>query len=220
MSPDMTIAKHPTEELLLAYAAGTLDPGEHIAVATHLLPCRKCRAFVDEMECAGGSLLSELPPTEMASDALSKIQALLDHPEPKPALLPAQNERLRSLDGLPAFVRRLPAEPWRWVAPGLQIQRLTPPAQSDTRVFLLKAKQGMRLLPHGHDGIELTCVLTGSFSHDGERFAPGDFDCGDAGTEHDITIGSESECICLVAMRGKLQLRGLAGRIIQPLIAI
>jgi putative transcriptional regulator len=216
----MSIAKHPTEELLLAYAAGTLDLGEHIAVATHLLPCRQCRSFVDAMEGAGGSLLGDLPPAAMDEDALRRIEALLDAPEPAPAPLPAPNAQLRKVEGLPHFVRRLPAAPWRWVAPGLHIQRLTPPAQSPTRLFLLKAKPGMRLLPHGHDGVELTCVLSGSFSHDGERFTAGDFDCGDAGTEHDIAIGAESECICLVAMRGKLQLRGFAGRLIQPLIAI
>ena len=216
----MSIAKHPTEELLLAYAAGTLDPGEHIAVATHLLPCRQCRAFVDAMEGAGGSLLGDMPPAAMAAGALTRIEALLDAPAPAPAPIPAANARLGAVDGLPGFVRRMPAAPWRWVAPGLHIQRLTPPASSKTRVFLLKAKPGMRLLPHGHSGVELTCVLTGSFSHDGERFAPGDFDCGDTVTEHDIAIGTECECICLVAMRGNLQLRGLAGRLIQPLIAI
>ena len=216
----MSIAKHPTEELLMAYAAGTLDPGEHIAVATHLLPCCQCRAFVDAMEGAGGALLGDLPPAAMAEGALSRIEALFDAPAPEPARPAPPNARLSAVDGLPDFVRRLPAADWRWVAPGLHIQRLTPPAQSATRVFLLKAKPGMRLLPHGHDGVELTCVLSGSFSHDGERFAPGDFDCGDAETEHDIAIGTEGECICLVAMRGELQLRGFAGRLIQPLIAI
>lgn len=216
----MSIAKHPAEELLLAYAAGTLDPGEHVAVATHLLPCRQCRAFVEAMEGAGGSLLGDLPPAAMAEGALSRIEALLDAPEHEPARPAPPNARLSAVDGLPGFVRRLPAANWRWVAPGLHIQRLTPPAQSATRVFLLKAKPGMRLLQHGHSGVELTCVLSGSFSHDGERFSPGDFDCGDAETEHDIAIGAESECICLVAMRGELQLRGFAGRLIQPLIAI
>jgi putative transcriptional regulator len=216
----MSIVKHPTDELLLAYAAGTLDPGEHIAMATHLLPCRQCRAFVDAMEGAGGSLLGDLAPTAMSEGALSRIEALLDAPMPEPAPPVAANARLGAVDGLPGYVRRLPAAAWRWVAPGLHIQRLTPPADSPTRVFLLKAKPGMRLLPHGHNGVELTCVLSGSFSHDGERFAPGDFDCGDAGIEHDIAIGAEGECICLVAMRGKLQLRGFAGRLIQPLIAI
>ncbi len=216
----MSISHHPSDALVLAYAAGTLDPGEHIAIATHLVGCSQCRAFAASVESAGGSQLGELAPAPMSADAFSRLEAMLDAPElPRPTPPPPE-PRLGSVDGLPSYVRRLHAAPWRWVAPGMHIQRLTPPAASKTRVFLLKAKAGMRLFPHGHDGVEMTCVLTGSFSHDGHRYGAGDFDWGDDDALHDIHIGAESECICLVAMRGKLQLRGLPGRMIQPFITI
>ena len=216
----MSITSHPAEDLLLGYAAGTLDPGEQIVLATHVLACGKCRSLVGAMEQAGGALLGDLAPEAMSAGALDRITARLD--EPAPVLSPPQppSERLRELEGLPGFVRRLPAEPWRWVAPGLKIQRLKVNAQSPTRVFLLKAKPGIRLLPHGHQDAEMTCVLTGSFSHDGQRYGPGDFDCGDSATSHEIAIGAEGPCISLVAMRGRLTLRGAIGRLIQPLIAI
>ena len=216
----MSITAHPSDDLLLGYAAGTLDPGEQIVLATHVLACDHCHGFVAAMEDAGGALLGELAPEALSAGALERITARLDAPAPLAAPPPPPSERLRGIDGLPAFVRRLPAEPWRWVAPGLKIQRLNPVAESPTRVFLLKARPGIRLLPHGHQDAELTCVLTGSFSHDGLRYGPGDFDCGDSDTEHEIAIGSESPCISLVAMRGKLTLRGPIGRLIQPLIAI
>lgn len=216
----MSITAHPSEDLLLGYAAGTLDPGEQIVLATHVLTCSQCRNLVGAMEGAGGALLGELAPEAMSAGALERITSLLDDPEPEQAPPSPPHERLRELEGLPAFVRRLPAEPWRWVAPGLKIQRLKPSAESPTRVFLLKAKPGIRLLPHGHQDAELTCVLTGSFSHDGQRYGPGDFDCGDSATSHEIAIGAEGPCISLVAMRGRLTLRGTIGRLIQPLIAI
>lgn len=216
----MSIAWHPGEELLLGYAAGTLDPGEHIVLATHVLACGQCHAFVGAMESAGGALLGALAPDAMADGALERIAGRLENPAPATVSAPPPNERLREIDGLPAFVRRLPAQPWRWVAPGLHIQRLDPSAASPTRVFLLKAKPGIRLLPHGHEQAELTCVLTGSFSHDGQHYGPGDFDCGDDGIQHEVAIGPEVPCISLVAMRGRLTLRGPVGRLIQPLIAI
>jgi putative transcriptional regulator len=216
----MNITAHPAEELLLGYAAGTLDPGEQIALATHVLACSQCRGFAGAMELAGGALLGELAGDAMSADAPERIAARLDDPAPALPPAPPPQAALRELDGLPTFVRRLPAEPWRWVAPGLKIQRLKPAAASPTRVFLLKAKPGIRLLPHGHQDTELTCVLTGSFSHDGQRYGPGDFDCGDSAGEHEIVIGSEAPCISLVAMRGRLTLRGPLGRLIQPLIAI
>ena len=156
----------------------------------------------------------------MASDALSRLEARLDEPWSEPPGAAPANERLKDVPGLPAYVRSLPAASWSWVAPGLHIQRLKTPAASPTRVFLLRARAGTRLLQHGHDGVEMTCILSGSFSHDGQRYAPGDFDFGADESDHDIAIGSENACICLVAMRGKLQLRGIFGRMIQPLIAI
>ncbi len=216
----MSITCHPTEDLLLGYAAGTLDPGEQIALATHLLACSQCRGFVGAMEHAGGALLGALTGEAMTDGALERITARLDEAAPVQTAPPPPSKHLRELGGLPAFVRRLHTEPWRWVAPGLKIQRLKPAAESPTRVFLLKAKPGIRLLPHGHQEAEMTCVLTGSFSHDGQRYGPGDFDCGDHASDHEITIGNEGPCISLVAMRGRLTLHGFVGRLIQPLIAI
>ena len=216
----MSIAWHPKEVLLLGYAAGTLDPGEHIVLATHVMACGECRNLVGAMESAGGALLGALAPEAMADGALDRITARLDAPAPPETPPPPPAESLREIDGLPAFVRRLSAQPWRWVAPGLHIQRIEPAAASPTRVFLLKARPGIRLLPHGHEQTELTCVLSGSFSHDGQRFGPGDFDCGDDATQHEVAIGPEAPCISLVAMRGRLTMPGFIGRLLQPLIAI
>lgn len=217
----MTISHHPAEALLLGYAAGTLDAGTHVVLATHLAACRSCRDLVCRMEDLGGEMLSASPATTMAAGAFGKIAARLDEREPaRPAATQPHSEALSDVPGLPPCARRLEAGQWRWIAPGLHLQSLKPPVASAARVFLLRAKPGMRFLPHGHSGAELTCVLKGSFSHDGERYAEGDFDCGDSDRDHAIAIGEESECLCLVAMTGDLQFRGLAGRIVQPFIAI
>jgi putative transcriptional regulator len=216
----MTIQHHPTDELLLAYAAGTLDQGQHIAVATHLLPCAACRSWVQSLEGLGGSVLSALPASAMASDALSRVEARLDEAaragpsgQPHPDLHP-------DVPGLPAFVRSRPAGNWKWVGPHLRLRRLTLSEPGDTRVFLLKSSPRTRFLAHGHTGFEMTTVLTGSFSHDGKRYGPGDFDLGDPDTGHEIAIGPEGDCISLVAMQGELKLQGLLGRLVQPFLSI
>ena len=74
------------------------------------------------------------------------------------------------------------------------------------------------MLEHTHTGFELTCVLSGSFAHDGGHFGPGDFDFGDGSDDHDVVVDSTEDCICLVAMQGDLKLRGMIGRLLQPLI--
>jgi len=216
----MSIRHHPSDELLAAYAGGTLDQGRHIAVATHLGHCPSCRAWVASMEGIGGSILSALPPMAMADDAFRRLETQLDdtHSVAAPARPPA--DVLADIPGLLPFVHTLRAGLWTWVAPGLHLRQIDLPEPSDTRVFLLRSRPGIKLLPHGHTGFEMTCVLTGSYSHDGKRYCVGDFDFGDTGTEHTVTIGSEGDCISLVAMQGELRLKGFLGRLIQPLIAI
>ncbi len=216
----MTISHHPADDLLLGYAAGTLDQGQHVAIATHLQHCAQCRGLAHDLEGVGGSMLDDLPPTPMADDALAQLAARLDEadrPEPAPASPSAGNNQV---PGLPPFVRSLAAGKWKNITPKVAIQRLALTAPGDTRLFLLRAKAGVKMLPHGHNGAEMTCVLTGSFSHDGLRYGPGDFDYGDGDNSHQIVIGPEAECICLVAMQGELKFKGLLGRLVQPFVSL
>ena len=86
--------------------------------------------------------------------------------------------------------------------------------------FLLMAEPGTRMLEHTHSEIELTCVLKGSFSHEGGRFGPGDFDLGDETIDHQPVVGSDMPCVCLVAMSGKLRINGILGKLIEPFIRL
>ncbi len=214
----MSIQHHPSEELLTAFAAGTLDRGQHIAAATHLGHCPACRGWVKSVENVGGAVLAELPPAPMAPDALSRIAPRLAE-APHQSASRRDGDSLPDVPGLPAFVRALPAEPWVWVAPSLHVRRIELGGTSPTRVFLLKSGPGTKLLPHTHTGFELTCVLTGSFTHDNRRYAVGDFDMGTPEDEHEIEIGTDEACISLVAMQGTLRLKGVFGRLLQPLIS-
>jgi putative transcriptional regulator len=74
------------------------------------------------------------------------------------------------------------------------------------------------MLEHTHTGIEMTCVLSGSFSHEGGHYGPGDFDLGDETIDHQVLVDPGEDCICLVAMQGDLRLNGLIGRLVQPFV--
>lgn len=216
----MSIEHHPSDPMLAAYAAGTLDHGQNVAVATHLVSCPRCRGFMRSMEHVGGWVLTSLPPASMSSDALAKAEARLNEPVPSAMaeLSPTVSET--EVPGLPKFVRRYRFGNWRWVAPSVHLRPITLPYESDTRVFLLRSGPGTRMLQHTHTGIEMTCVLRGAFSQDGARFGPGDFDLGDETIEHQPIVESGQDCICLVAMQGELRLKGLIGRIVQPFIRL
>ena len=217
---------HPSGAWLTGFAAGTLDQGEHIAVATHLAACARCREAARLMEHVGGAVLASLSPTPMADGALARIEARLHTPgveKPRPAPpgpAPSGPAPLASVPGLPAFVRQYAAAPWKWIAPGVRSRPIVLPFASETRVFLLRSAPGTRMLEHTHDGTEMTCVLTGGFSHGAHHYGPGDFDLGEEGVDHRIAVAPGEDCLCLIAMRGKLRLKGVLGRMLEPLIRL
>jgi len=217
----MTIQHHPSDSLLTAFAAGTLDQGQHVAIATHLVACPKCRSWMHTMEHVGGAILTGLPPAAMSSEALASVVARLDDPmeTAAPAPKPARSA-IDEIPGLPKFMRRYPAGDWRWIAPRVYLRSIVLPEASDTRVFLLKSGAGTKMLQHSHTGLEMTCVLAGAFTHEGGRYGPGDFDLGDDNVDHQPVVDTAEECICLVAMQGTLRLNGFIGRLMQPFVRL
>ena len=217
----MTISHHPPGELLTAFAAGMLDLGQHVAVATHLVGCLHCRGVVRAMEQVGGVVVDRLPPVQMSPGALAAVEARLDGIASRPAAAPARaGSGFRDVSNLPHFVRHYRDGPWKWIAPKVHFRPIELPRPSDTRVFLLRSKPGTKMIEHTHTGFEMTCVLSGSFAHDGGQFGPGDFDFGDGADDHYVMVDSAEDCICLVAMQGDLQLQGTVGRLLQPLIRL
>jgi putative transcriptional regulator len=214
----MTIHHHPSGELLTAFAAGLLDLGQHIAVATHLVGCPHCRRTVRAMEHVGGAVLTGLPPTAMSGGAFANVEARLNELVPASARSTRDAAGLADVPGLPNFVREYPASSWKWIAPKVHLRPIQLPAASATRVFLLKSRPGTKMIEHTHTGFEMSCVLSGSFVHAGGHFGPGDFDLGDGTVDHEIMVDSSDDCLCLVAMQGDLKLNGMIGLLLQPLI--
>lgn len=217
----MTIEHHPDDTLLAAFAAGTLDHGQHVAIATHLVSCPHCRAFMRTMEWVGGEVLTGLAPAPMSARALAAVEARLLEPTPAAAPAPAPPAVVaRDIPGLPGFVRHYRFGSWKWIAPAVHLRPIVLPYPSETRVFLLRSGPGTRMLPHSHTGLEMTCVLSGAFRQDGAHYGPGDFDMGDDTIDHRPVVEEGEDCTCLVAMRGDLRLNGWLGRLVQPFVRL
>lgn len=215
----MTIQHHPSDVIIGAFAAQALDRGERMVIATHLKHCAHCRAFVRKIDPMCGLMLDRVAPVPVTDGSLARLMERLDEPTPRPIRTepPANFEEI---PGLPDAVRRQRAGDWKWIGPGVHLRPILLPEYEATRVFLLKAAPGTRMLQHSHTELEMTCVLTGAFSHDGGRFGPGDFDFGDEDVDHKPLVERGEDCVCLVAMRGELRLSGLIGRLIQPFVRL
>ena len=212
------MSRHHLKDTTLAdFAAGRLDEGRSLVVASHLALCGECRDFVAALEQAGGQMLTEIAPVAMAEGAAERALSLLDadgaRPALKPTVRPVWQPEQKTLLGYELG-------PWRWIAPGLHHRVVKVPPGGETRVFMLKAVPGMRIPQHSHTGTELTCVLSGAFIHEGGRFAVGDCDDADDDDGHSPVIDGDEDCICLVAMQGQLKLSGVLGRLIQPFVRI
>lgn len=213
----MTIEHHPPEELIARFAAGQLDPAEHIVIAAHVSMCARCRRFVAAFERLGGAALEAAEPAALAAGAFDAAMARIDAGDTVPAV---PRSRRAEASGLPRALDFYEIGRVRRVAPGLTMRPIVVPGATKSRAFLLMADPGTRMLEHTHTETELTCVLQGSFSHEGGRFGPGDFDLGDDTVDHRLAVGSDMPCVCLVAMSGKLRINGLLGRLIEPFIRL
>lgn len=216
----MTIAHHPPEDLLTRFATGRLEEAEHLVLSVHVAQCARCRQFTRAIERLAGAAIEAAEPMPMSGAAFDSVMDRVREMQ-----VPAPREHApRPLEPgdpeLPDILRRHRIGKRRRIAPGVSLLPVLLSPGGRSRAFLLQSAPGTRMLEHTHTGTELTCVLTGSFSHEGGRYGPGDFDFGDDGVDHRPVVGGESPCLCLVAMTGDLRMNGFFGRLISPLVRL
>ena len=163
---------------------------------------------------------SDLPPADLVPDLLTGLLARLDTPV-SPTRQPQDPVELAAGIPLPAALRGLVRPAWRWMAPGISRIAVTAPgAAANERICLLRVAPGSRLPDHGHTGWEAACVLSGSFTDVTGEYRRGDVAEIDGDVLHQPVAGEGEACICLLAWEGKLWMRGMLARLVQPLIGI
>ena len=218
----MSIHHHPDDELLMSYAAGNLPEAWSLLVATHAALCPQCRSGVGAAECVGGALLDSEAQAPVSNSALAatleRIDVLSDRAPAPGAVVETGN---------PVF-----PQPLRGYAGGdIDTLRWRPLGRNARHIPLVKGPDGIsaRLLKisagkpvpvHGHNGLELTMVLSGSFVDGDQRFARGDVETADETLEHRPEAEPGADCICLAVTDAPLRFRGVVARLVQPLVGI
>ena len=216
----MTQRRQPSEERLLAFAAGTLSAPEAVVVATHLALRPETRVWTDLAHEIGGAVLDDLEPAPLETTALDHALARLEQDEtPAPSPLP-QAPRLHADPSLPAVLAGFDLGPWRWLGPGVQVRNVLGPRDGDCRVFLLKIAPGQCAPKHTHGGVELTCVISGAYETANGVFGPGDFEEADETVTHQPRVVSPEPCLCIAALDGQIRLPGRLGRLLAPFVRI
>ncbi|MEM9048894.1 MAG: ChrR family anti-sigma-E factor [Pseudomonadota bacterium] len=205
---------HPTDDMLLGYASGSLSDGLSLLVASHLTYCAPCRARVAQLEGLGGALLVREEDEAVAAPSLDTVLARLGAQD-VPAI---RRETTRVADTvLPATLQaRIGGNereiPWKFRIPGLSEHVLE--SETGESVSLLRARPGVKMLSHTHHGDEATLVFSGAM-RDGDRvYRAGDVAVADETDEHRPEIVGDETCYCLIVMTGSMRFTGRFGKML------
>ncbi len=213
----MTIRHHLTDELIMAYSAGTLPEAVSLAVATHLSLCDECRAALQAHEAVGGSVLEGSDPVAVSDACLKGALALIRtapapdpvRPAPDPVLpAPLQDYVGGSLSDV------------AWRSAGMGVRQAVLKTEDSATARLLYIPAGMEMPDHGHRGMELTLVLQGAFRDAGGYFGRGDIEIAFEDTQHTPVAEGSVDCICLAVTDAPLKFSGLLPRLAQPFLKI
>ena len=193
--------------------------GPALVVAAHLVLCPESAERARKFESLSGVLLEHAPKAELSTDALEQTLALIDS-QPAAETPPRGNwlADLPSDMALPSLLRHYDIGKWRFLAPGVQWSSIGTGGPARARPMLLRSRPGMVLPEHTHAGTEYTLVLKGSLHDAMGDYRVGDLIVADASVEHEPVAGPDDECICLAAVDGRLRMKSLIGRIVQPLL--
>lgn len=222
---DIAIKHHLSDELLMAYAAGTLPEAFSLVVATHISMCDDCRAALAAHEAVGGALLEDTAAVEMAPDALeSCLASIMALPSKGPIAVNVPERPVAKAKGIfPAPLTEYVqggVEDVNWRPVGFGVKQAILPTSKEASVRLLYIPAGVEVPDHGHHGTELTLVLQGAFKDEFDRFGPGDVEVADPNVEHTPVAEEGEPCICLAATDAPLKFRKILPKIAQPFLRI
>jgi putative transcriptional regulator len=219
----MTIRFHISDDILLKYSAGTLDEASSLLVATHLALCPHCRLRNNSADALGGFLLDSMEVAAVSPSMMDTVLARVRNEAPSPLPAP-RSPALTNNPVIPDPLRSylggdLDGLHWKLVAPRVhQVPIETADRRSKAR--LLRFHSGLRVPSHGHNGRELTLVLTGELCDRDTVLRRGDIAETDERTEHQPYAGSGEDCVCLAVTDAPLRFKAMFARLLQPLFGI
>ncbi|MDQ2091329.1 ChrR family anti-sigma-E factor [Marimonas arenosa] len=208
------IGHHVPESMLAAYAAGSLPNAFAVVVASHVSLCGQCRVALEAHQNVGGLLLEDAKTVSVSSRLKADILSQLDAPyRPEPVY-----DRSGIYPG--PVMETLKGRKPRWKNLGRGVRQDILSEGKKGSVRLLYIPPGQAVPDHGHNGLELTLVLQGSFSDETGRFGVGDLEVADEELDHTPVADDGDACICLAATDAPLRFHAFMPRLLQPLFRI
>lgn len=214
---------HPDHNMLLEFAAGTLDTAASICVSAHLHFCSKCRAELLRLNQVGSQMMSEADPVALEDDAFEKLMAKIDSQSHEQVTSEPLEGKISNGD-MPFSVEKLMqtslvSKNWKRLSSSVDVARFET-GQDQFEVALHKICAGGKTPKHDHDGLEYTVVLKGSFSDEEAVYREGDFILRQPGDVHQPMGAQNGECICLSALSAPIKPTSPFGFLMKPWLRI
>lgn len=208
----MNMVHHPDDATLASYAACSIERNFSVVLDMHIKDCPQCQQRIRDAEELGAALMKQMPAAELDDGFKDRLFALLD--EPSADTQPPSPSALATVPDFIADWKNTDPDQlaWKRMGPGVRYLRL-PATQG--QLFMLRIAPGTCLPEHGHEGSELTLVLSGSYSDEIGRFTPGCIADLDDQVDHQPIADRNEDCICLVATDAPLRFHGWVPRLFQ-----
>ncbi len=217
------INHHLSEEIIWAYATGSLPAGHALLASCHLELCEDCRNRLAEAETLAGAMLQTTPKQAPSDDLFESLMARVENEEPLRAASCIAGPR--STKDVPTALWDVLGHgyddiKWKMVGPGIRQYLLPIKSSEGESARLLKLSPGFVTPEHSHHGSEMTLVLKGSFSDETGRYKFGDVQEADEHVHHQPVADTEEDCICLAVTDAPLAFKGFIPRLLQPFVGL
>jgi len=211
------------EDAITDYALGTLSPAKHVMLACQSEISEAVADRVAFQEDIAASLIEEGTGESLSPLFMGNVLANLPPQEGA-----NENSASETADGLaPKSLRHMLGHglkdmQWKSLIPGVAVHDIMGNRKTvdGDRLYLLKAKGGMRMPDHSHNGEEWTLILTGSYTVGDKRFTRGDMHIEGEDETHAPHIDEGEDCICLVMTQGPLKMQGWLPKVVQKVVGI
>ncbi len=219
MNMTRKIQHHLTDELLMAYSAGTLPEAFNLVVATHLSLCDACRATAESFDSLGGAVLEDpaLEPQEISAGSFEATLAKIAASDATPAPVRSADPVLPAplMDYVGGGVEEI-----RWRPVGMGVKQAVLKTTKEATARLLFIPAGAAMPDHGHKGTEITMVLKGAFEDEDGYYARGDVEVATQEVNHTPVADIREDCICLAVTDAPLRFNAFLPRLAQPFLRI
>jgi len=238
----------PVDELLAAYAAGTLSAPLAVLMAAHLELKPARRVYVAALEAAYGILLEETEPVPLTNRdrRLVEIFASEETAPNRPVAaslnghhynghgynargdvtsdessMAVGEDRPGTVALVPVSLQRLMGrnfEDLEWRTAASGVKQSTIASGSFGEASLMRFRAGKRTPAHSHEGLEVTLVLEGGFSDGYGQYRRGDVCVADETVEHQPIADPGQDCLVFVVRSAPTKFVGTMDRFIQLLL--